>query len=164
MSLELLRRVSKNSAAIRALTASYRPRSFTPAARTEPLDMTPVYRERSRLAGVPFKASPEMDFSRPVRQFPTARPLTTPRTRVKRETLRSRTEASLNAKVTEPLSRLYGSRASEILRQASDEFHYRNPRAETSAEPYELFESGLIDSALENLRLRPWPIGRPRLG
>ena len=162
MSLELLRRVSKNSAAIRALTASYRPRSFTPAARTEPLDMTPVYRERSRLAGVPFKASPEMDFSRPVRQFPTARPLTTPRTRVKRETLRSRTEASLNAKVTEPLSRLYGSRASEILRQASDEFHYRT-RAEASAEPYELYESGLIDSAIENLRLRRWTVGRPRI-
>ena len=161
MSLELLRRVSKNSAAIRALTASPGPRSLTPA-RTEPLDMTPVYRERSRLVGVPFKASPEMDFSRPVRQFPTARPLTTPRTRVKRETLRSRTEASLNAKVTEPLSRLYGSRASEILRQASDEFHYRT-RAEASAEPYELYESGLIDSAIENLRLRRWTVGRPRI-
>ena len=160
MSLELLRRVSKNSAAIRALTASPRPRSLTPA-RTEPLDMAPVYRERSRLAGVPFKASPEMDFSRPVRQFPTARPLTTPRTRVKRETLRSRTEASLNAKVTEPLSRLYGSRASEILRQASDEFHYRT-RAEASAEPYELYESGLIDSAIENLGLRRWTVGRPK--
>ena len=162
MSLELLRRVSRNSAAIRALVASPHPRSISPA-RTEPLNMTPTYRERARVAGVPFQASPQMDFGRtPFRPVPTAPPPSVPRVRPRRETSRSRTEASLNAKVTEPLSRLYGSRASEILRQASDEFHYRT-RAEASAEPYELYESGLIDSAIENLRLRRWTVGRPRI-
>jgi len=143
ISLDTLRQIQQHSTQLRVLLASPRPRIVSPA-RTEPLDLTPTYRERS-----------------PFRPIPTARPLTIPRFRAKRETSRSRTEASLNARVTEPLSRLYGSRASEILSQASDEFHYRT-RAEASAEPYELYESGLIDSAIENLRLRRWTVGRPK--
>jgi len=49
-----------------------------------------------------------------------------------------------------------------VLAQANTIFHVNNPLAETSPEPYELFENGQIDEALEMFG-SSWNIGRPRI-
>lgn len=62
-------------------------------------------------------------------------------------------ESGLNLRVTGPLSRRFPGRVGLILEQAVAAYHYRNPQAETSPEPYELSEGGFIDEALESLGL-----------
>ena len=80
-----------------------------------------------------------------------------------------KSEPSLNEKVTRGLRAQFShDRAETVLAQAQSMFQesaYRSAGKEpNSAEPYELFESGWIDSALEFLGFGRWAIGRPKNG
>ena len=70
-------------------------------------------------------------------------------------------EAAKNLRIMSGLERAYGSeKAKSVLDQAISIFHVANPHAENSPEPYELFENGQIDQALEMFGASPWVIGR----
>ena len=164
VSLQALRLIQQHSTQIRALLASPRPRSVSPA-RTEPLNMTSTYRARGKMAGVLFKPSPLMDLGRtPVRLVPKARPsITIPvRPRASPRTEARSRSASLNARVLGPLGAMYPAKTSDIVSQAENAFFYHNRKAETTPEIYELFEGGYLDEAIESLGLRRWSIGRPK--
>ena len=69
-------------------------------------------------------------------------------------------EAEKNIRILSGLERAYGSeKAKSVLEQAMSIFHVTNPHAENSPEPYELFENGQIDQALEMFGAS-WVIGR----
>ncbi len=77
------------------------------------------------------------------------------------------TETVLNDRVTHGLRAQFNqARVDAILSQAETMFQesaYRSGNKEpTPAEPYELFESGWIDRALEFLGFGRWAIGRPK--
>ncbi len=79
------------------------------------------------------------------------------------------TETLLNDKVTHGLRAQFSpERVQAILTQAHSMFQesaFRSGNKQpTPAEPYELFEGGWIDQALEYLGFGRWAIGRPKLG
>ena len=127
--------------------------------------MTPTYQARAGFAGVPFKASPQMDFGRTtIRPAPTHHPMAFPRVKARHETSRSRSGSVLNARIEGPLSRLYPGRVNEIIEQArASYFYHTRGRVESNPELYELFENSNIDEAIESLGLRRWTIGRPKI-
>lgn len=76
-------------------------------------------------------------------------------------------EAVLNDKVTHGLKAQFSVHGvSAVLSQAQTMFQEANYRSGNNesllAEPYELFEGGWVDSALEFLGFGPWAIGRPK--
>ncbi len=80
-----------------------------------------------------------------------------------------KSEALLNEKVTTGLRAQFSPvRVDAVLAQAQSMFQeaqYRSVGTEPNkAEPYELFEGGWIDRALEVLGCGKWAIGRPKNG
>jgi hypothetical protein len=72
-------------------------------------------------------------------------------------------ESLKNQRIVEGLSRIFGAdKMNAVLAQANSIFHVNNPLADVNPEPYELFENGQIDEALEYFGTS-WNIGRPSL-